>query len=321
MDPSGISDQLASDIRQATATRDELIKQVFAAGRELGELLTHQELLARMGRSSARPHAPIEPDPPSPILDDAPTRPEATDHDTNRPNKGIRVRWPDGPRFEGRAKTKKSHRWVTYKLDAADWYLSTLRRLADDRGDLDRLVGVEMAIDGAIQALCSAFEAAVYVLTFALEKAADTPKDRRTPARHTTWTHLAAEATMLNFPLASASRVTSALAGEHSDSPQGWLAQLLILRHQLARHDLLARHWSVGRTDPATCINVPGAGPRPPIEYLTATRDLMEELLQTLLGDIDAARNAHLKDTSQTRGRAVRELPDLLSQAKVRSYR
>jgi hypothetical protein len=320
MDLSGISDQLASDIGKATVARDERLEQVLAAGRQLGELITQQELLTRTGRSSARAYTPTETDPPSPVHTDEPSPPEASDHDAKRPNKGVRVRWPAGPRFEGRAKTKKSHGWATYKLDAADWYLSTLRRIADERGDLDRFVGVEMAIDGAVQALCSVFEAAVYALTFALEKAADTPKDRRTPAGHTTWTHLAAEATMLNFPLASASQVTAALAGEHSDSPQGWLAQLLILRHQSARHNFLVRHWSVGRTDPATCIDVPGAGPQPPIEYLTSTRALMEDLLQMLLGDIDAARNARLKDANETRGRAVRELPDLLSQARVRLY-
>lgn len=51
--------------------------------------------------------------------------------------------------------------WPDFKLRCADWYINALTALEQKYGELDRLVGVEMALDGALSSLVGAFDSAV----------------------------------------------------------------------------------------------------------------------------------------------------------------
>ena len=51
---------------------------------------------------------------------------------------------------------KNNRAWVEYKLAAAGWYLDALSDLEARTGELSRLVGEEMALDGALVGIASA---------------------------------------------------------------------------------------------------------------------------------------------------------------------
>ena len=78
--------------------------------------------------------------------------------------------WPVGPPYMTLTIRDKNNRaWVEYKLAAAGWYLDALSDLEARTGELSRLVGEEMALDGALVGIASAFDAAVAGLIGAIE--------------------------------------------------------------------------------------------------------------------------------------------------------
>jgi hypothetical protein len=79
-------------------------------------------------------------------------------------------RWPIG-RYYGTLTTreKNNRTWVEYKLAAARWHLDALNELEVRTGELSRLIGEEMALDGVLGAGSSAFDAAVAGLILAIE--------------------------------------------------------------------------------------------------------------------------------------------------------
>lgn len=75
------------------------------------------------------------------------------------------LQWPDSS-----ADLIDADDWVSYKFRAADWYIDALRSFHADNG-VNRLFGIEMALDGAFSQLNGAFDAAVFDLITAAEAA------------------------------------------------------------------------------------------------------------------------------------------------------
>lgn len=69
------------------------------------------------------------------------------------------VPWPAGPHYFDLTGSEGAVAWVRYRVWAADWYVRTLQRVAGPGQNYDRLVGIEMALDGALNSLSSAFDA------------------------------------------------------------------------------------------------------------------------------------------------------------------
>jgi hypothetical protein len=159
-------------------------------------------------------------------------------------------------------------------------------------GRVRRVLGVEMAVEGVIQSLCAGFEVMVCALTQSIEKAAGVPSDRRTPLHLASWSHLAAAAKVFDIDLASSLSVSAALLGEHAEEPDGPLAQLFVLRSRAAVQDLLVDVTNGGEAD--VRIDVPGRGPLPLVDYLFEARNLVGELLETILHDVADAKSGRL---------------------------
>ena len=70
--------------------------------------------------------------------------------------------WPIGPHYAVQFSGESG--WANHKLASAEWYLATLRQLDQILPELDRHVGVEMALDGCLASASSAVDAAVMSL-------------------------------------------------------------------------------------------------------------------------------------------------------------
>src|SRR5437879_4491248 len=101
--------------------------------------------------------------------------------------------------------------WVSFKLTAAGWYLDTLQRLFDDTGDLDRFIGVEMALDGFLATVSSAFDAATAALIEAIEY--PLPPLAKTGEHDFSWGRCLEAAVKAGAVLSCLAAVESALAG------------------------------------------------------------------------------------------------------------
>lgn len=303
MDTSELLKKLQTRVEETTRDRDRLAEAVSALVDEIAKQ-THEEtlvaqLVERYEQAPSSNHGSGEP-------------PEESQPDA------VNVTWPAGPDYAKKIKVKKIKAWARYKLASADWYLNTLQVLGNG-GELKRVLGVEMAVDGIVASLCAAFEASVFALTNAVERAAKIPDDRRTPVHLASWSNLAAEAKYLEIDLASSLSISASLIGEHSVAPQGWLAQLLVLRQRSARQDLLVDHRNNKTQTSELCIDVPGVGPRPLMGYLLETRDLIDEILETVMHDIAEAKDGRLHITRATilRQKAEREIHDLLASGEA----
>lgn len=318
MKVSKLIEELGREIDGKKFTREELLERVLEVSEELRELDHEREVVSAV---VAR-YAPGAAEDGSASEDG---RQQQSDVD-ERPQKGLQVRWPAGPHYQKQFKVKARQAWPYYKLGTADWYLSTLREIDANVKKLDRLVGVEMAIDGAVQALGATFDAAVYALISSLEGGANLPNEQRIPEQLANWTALIDQAEAFGVNLRSAPDVFIALAEDDPNSPTGWLAQLLLLRQRCSRHDPLIRHWVVGSEAPIICIDVPGGEPRPPIEYLSGVRDLVEQLLELMLEDLELIRRGRVytageeddsDDAEHNSSSPDGELPDLLRRAGI----
>jgi hypothetical protein len=221
--------------------------------------------------------------------------------------------WPTGPGFDEPIKSKKLKAWAKYKMEAADWYLDTLLAISLQAGRVDRVLGIEMAVEGVIQSLCSAFDVMICALTQSIEKAAGVPADHQTPRHLASWSRLAAVAKVLDIDLASNLSVSAALLGEHSEEPEGPLAQLFLLRSRARVQDLLVDVTDGTATD--VRIDVPGRGPLAPVDYLFEARNLVSELLETILHDVADAKagRLYIPASNEHRERAERGLGVILT--------
>ena len=199
------------------------------------------------------------------------------------------MRWPVGPAVRAGADHEGPRAWVQYKLASASWYLDTLERLGQDF-DFARLLGVEMALDGALAALCGAVDAAQRPVL-----AAVWARDGRPPKGTGSFPRLKEFTPSLDErpePLGSVGRALTAaeLWEGNPRAPAGWLAKLRFLRNRATHEDTLARfvHVKVGAEEcTATGLSVPGeAASVEPVAYLRdaehRVRELSEQLLRVL---------------------------------------
>ena len=201
-------------------------------------------------------------------------------------------RWPVGPPYLTLTISDKNNRaWVEYKLVAAEWYLDALSELEARTGELSRLVGEEMALDGALVGIDSAFDAAVAGLIGAIEASRGTAGSL--PTHRYSWQAakaLAAQAPPVTLTCAQA--VDAALSGATAPAPSGWLAQLRRLRNRAAHQNTLIRHFyrTVGgppAPQQASQIDVPGRGKENPLPYLQAQLAATRALCGDILKDSD----------------------------------
>lgn len=296
MDTSELLAQVRQRIGDVSRDRDRLHKTLDELGAELTQLEADAAALDRLQSSFVAPtEASTQPD-------DAPSNVSASIPAS--------IIWPATHDASRSAKPKGLRAWAHAKLDAAAWYVETLQALETACVPADAL-GVEMAVDGAISSLCSAFETMICSLTRAIERVADVSKDSRTPLHLASWSKLAAASKVFDIDLASRSSISSALVGEHSDSPEGWMAQLLVLRRELTLRDLISS--GDGLTPPRLLLEVPGRGEVPLVRYLIETFELCEELLEQIDHDVHDAKSGriHLTAVDELRQRAEHGIEDL----------
>lgn len=198
--------------------------------------------------------------------------------------------------------TGTSRAWARFKLQAAAWYVELLDELGSRYG-FARLVGIEMAMDGALSALSSAFDAAVAGLIVASEERLEVrakdfsePAPTRTAPHRYDWSvarkYLCNPTVPGNRPSVVAlskavvTDVDAALASD-GQSGVGWLEELRRLRNRTTHQDTLARHIAVNvggeiaqRTD--WQLTVAGIG-HDPVTYLREVHGRLERLLDDRL--------------------------------------
>lgn len=233
--------------------------------------------------------------------------------------KSIPLKWPVGPHYLRWVDGKGVHAWARYKLRCADWYLAALIATAREAGDLDRYVGVEMALDGALTALCAAVDAAGFGLLDAVLRYARVPDSEIADTVERGWGSLLDVASSADIALDCNDRLVAALAGDGGRGASGWFAQLRQLRDATVRHNVLLRKFSVSGEQPGRFIDVPGLGAQRPVEYLRSVTTSAQDLVEALLAEIDLVERAALRSSrvEPRRGSALRPLPDLSARARV----
>jgi hypothetical protein len=332
MDTSELVAALERRIEEARRDRSRLLEAAAAVDREIDKVIDEQQLIERLvgryqssvpanGAASVVQHAVALREEPShagvpdrlsviaePALEPATESVAANVVGVvNSPaTKGavpFQILWPEGSTGTKKIKSKKPKSRAKFKSAAARWYLEVLRGIEAREGYLARTVEVEMAVDGVVQSICGAVDAAVYALTVGVERILDIPEDRFTPASRANWSKLSAVARFFEVELASALSLSIALAGEHADRPEGWLAQLRLLVQRSAGEDVLVP----GMGDQRSLeLDVPGAGVQPTVAFLSRVYDQSEELLETIFHDLDDLRSGRIVAASAEDLRAQR---------------
>lgn len=199
------------------------------------------------------------------------------------------IAWPRGPHYFELTGSEGSIAWMRYRVWSADWHVRTLHELADADASLDRHVGVEMALDGVLNGLSSAFDAGVGLLIRTAEELLEVPSEKRLRSFEYRWSRCR---DLLKQPsIAQDGRydtvwrlildVENALDGEKSDRPLGWLAQLRRLRNRVAHQDGLSRAHNIGGTEATRLIfnNVEVDAPA----HLAASCDRMFDLTEQMI--------------------------------------
>jgi hypothetical protein len=201
------------------------------------------------------------------------------------------VPWPAGPHYFDLTGSDGAVAWVRYRVWAADWYTRTLRSIAGPHGSYDRLVGIEMALDGALNSLSSAFDAGTALLIQGAEKTLELDESERLQAHMYSWrtardllTEPAIGTEADGTTNADVWRVIldidNALAGETARTPSGRLAQLRRFRNQVAHQDTLARHHIAG--GPST-VRAFGGPTVDTFSYLARACDQVHDLTEQMV--------------------------------------
>jgi hypothetical protein len=201
------------------------------------------------------------------------------------------VPWPAGPHYFDLTGSDGAVAWVRYRVWAADWYIRTLRSIAGPEGNYDRFVGIEMALDGALNGLSSAFDAATAVLIQGAENALDVGETDRLEMRWYSWSNARdllkqpaigtdADGTSNDHVWRVILDVDNALAGEKDPRPTGWLAHLRRLRNQIAHQDTLARHHAAGGP---SAVRAFGARNVDTFSYLAQAADQVHDLTEQMV--------------------------------------
>jgi hypothetical protein len=199
----------------------------------------------------------------------------------------MRVEWPVGPQIWEQGQPEGLRAWVLYKLASADWYIGRLKTLSKRLGRLEHQVGVEMALDGALQSLCSAIDAACGGVIQAAEAAA--AKGRPIKNLPPPQSVKRAEAELRKARRTRAVKALGkAMARRKDEEPNGWLAQLRWLRNRAVHQTTLVRvRYGGGAFDGEVHVKVPGLGYREPLTYLADVRGKVEALATLLLAEVD----------------------------------
>jgi hypothetical protein len=218
---------------------------------------------SRVPRSSTIPTWPLEPEPSGMVF-------------------------PIGPLYGDMTGGYEAAGWVRYKVLAADWYISALAELTNEANAWDRHMGVEMALDGALNALSGAFDAAVGCLIEAVEEEIQTAADRRIPAHRYSWSRL--RSALATATLATQAEIDAlvveidhALEGEQASTPTGWLAVLRRLRNRPTHRGTLPRVWDVDELDRPSTPTLHLAGNPKPLDYLREAADMVADLTESIL--------------------------------------
>ena len=218
--------------------------------------------------------------------------------------------WPIGPDYSDWAGAHGVRGWVMSKLKSAAFHIDTLERIGQEHG-YSRLVGVEMALDAALAALCGAFDASVGGIIHAGERyftrgdhRVATPWKRIEPhnynwerCRENVIPNLASE----GFEYDIAGMVEEVNAALDTDESRfGWLTELQRLRNQTIHQNSLARHINVGlgkghdRSDWELSVGarmvrgiaVAGRAEHP-ANYLTGAHERLSKLTARMVGLAD----------------------------------
>ncbi len=180
------------------------------------------------------------------------------------------VQWPAGPHYFDLTGSEGGVAWVRYRVWSADWHTRTLKELGGPHGSFDRDVGIEMALDGALNGLSSAFDVDVEdqlpVFRYRWESCRDMLKQKDI-ANDDVWRLIL--------------DVESAIDGETLPEPNGWLAQLRRLRNRAAHQDSLARHHEVG-DDHVTGLSIRGQS-IDAFTYLAGLCDQVHDLTEQMI--------------------------------------
>jgi hypothetical protein len=207
----------------------------------------------------------------------------------------VTIQWPVGPTYTEWVASEGSRAWVMYKLRSADWFIDTLETVGADVG-YARYVGVEMALDGSLAALCGAFDAAVGGLIRATEMYADQrakdggmdPPPNLEPRRYK-WSACKKKVSALRSDVTTVDvgalvfDIDCALTRE--PEPLGWLTEVQRRRNAAIHEDTLPRHIDVvagGNAQADWRISVEGRGEHP-VEYLRGVRRQLTALTEAMI--------------------------------------
>lgn len=197
------------------------------------------------------------------------------------------VPWPTGPHYFDLTGSEGTVAWVWYRVWAADWYTRTLREVAGPERNYDRHLGIEMALDGALNSLSAAFDAGTAMLIQGAESALQI--DKPLPVFRYSWENARTLLTKKDIgtdpdgtPNDRVWRliidVDNALDGERNPVPTGWLAVLRRLRNRVAHQDTLARHHNIGGPS-----SVQAFGGQDAFDYLAHACDQVSDLTEQMV--------------------------------------
>jgi hypothetical protein len=214
------------------------------------------------------------------------------------------VRWPAGPHYFDLTGSEGGVAWVRYRIWSADWHTRTLKELGGPHGSFDREVGIEMALDGALNSLSSAFDAGVALLIQAVENSRDVDVDDRLPVFRYSWERCRDMLKQADIANDAVWRlildVDNAIDGEALPEPIGWLAQPRRLRNRAAHQDSLARHHGARGAGNGTGLSIRGQR-TDAFTYLAGMCDQVHELTEQI---IRVALSIGARETSTTWNRA-----------------
>ena len=202
------------------------------------------------------------------------------------------VLWPSGPHYFTLTGSEGAVAWVQYRVWAADWYVRALREVVGPERNYDRFVGVEMALDGALNSLSSAFDAGIALLIEGAEIALEVDEADKLPVHRYSWEQARerlkqpaigtdADGTSNEEVWRLILDIDNALVGEREPRPGGWLAQLRRLRNRVAHQDTLARHHNTG--GPST-VRAFGNRDVDAFTYLATSCDQVSDLTEQMVG-------------------------------------
>jgi hypothetical protein len=221
--------------------------------------------------------------------------------------------WPLGPHYLRWVEGRGVHAWARFKLKSADWYLGVLEA-AEREGGLDRYVGVEMAIDGALASLVASIDAAGHGLARELDGCLGPGV---VDPQRCVWEQAVALANERSIDLGCERELARALGADASVEGAGWLVELRQLKDAAVRHNVLVRPRSLEGHVRGRLLDVPAVGPRPVLAYLSCARRHADGLVEALLGDLAALAGQRHARAREPRAQQNQVLPDLSARAAV----